>query len=70
MARMFNKDTRKSCEWCKYSHKSEYNDELFCIKCGVTEKFEICRKYKYDPLKRTPEKRIISTEFSKSDFKI
>ncbi len=70
MAKMFNKDTLKSCEWCKFSRKSQFNDDLFCQKQGITEKFQVCRKYKYDPLKRTPEKKTVSSEFSKSDFKI
>ncbi len=70
MASMFNKDTPKSCEWCKFSKKSAFNKDLFCAKRGVTEKFNVCRKYKYDPLKRTPEKTSFVGNFTKSDFKI
>lgn len=66
----FNKDIKKSCLWCIHGKKSEYTDDVFCKKHGVTTANDYCRKYKYDPLKRTPEKQTIESNFSNEDFSL
>lgn len=66
----FNKNLQKSCLWCVYGTTSEYCEEIFCKKHGVTTRADSCRKYKYDPLKRTPHKIKPSTEFTKEDFSL
>lgn len=65
---LFNKSTKKSCLWCIYAKKSEYTEEIFCKKRGVTTANDYCRKYKYDPLKRKPDVQRIAGNFSNDDF--
>ena len=69
-SKLFNKDIKKSCLWCEHGRKSEYTDEIFCRKRGVTTAGDYCRKYKYDPLKRVPEKQNLFTDYKDDDFKI
>ncbi len=70
MASIFNKKLSKSCSFCIYGNKSEYSDEIFCAKHGVTNKRDYCRNYKYDILKRKPERIKTSGEFTDKDFSL
>ena len=66
----FNKKLQKSCMWCVYGRKSEYTNDIFCKKHGVTTRADACRHYKYDPLKRTPKKSTPSGNFTAEDFSL
>lgn len=70
MAALFNKNQRKSCAYCCYGVKSQFSNEIFCSKKGVVTSENVCRKYKYDVLKRTPDQNIISKNYSAEDFKL
>lgn len=70
MSSMFNKDTKKSCAWCKFGRLSKFNDDIFCTKRGVTGKFDVCDKYKYDVLKRIPDTAPDTKGYSADDFKL
>lgn len=70
MAAFFSKKTDKSCAWCKYGVKSDYSADIFCKKCGVVGTDNVCRRYKYDPLKRTPYTQTISKEYTAEDFSL
>ena len=70
MKSLFNKKIPASCSWCIHSNKSLFTDDIFCIKHGVLNKHDACRKYKYDPLKRTPKKIKPSDGYSPDDFKL
>ncbi len=67
---IFNKKLPKKCEYCKFSKSLPFGDELLCSKRGVTKKFDVCHKYKYDILKRKPKQNIISNDFQQKDFEI
>lgn len=66
----FSKETSKYCLYCVHGKLLEYTDEVFCTKKGFVGKFDKCIKYKYDPIKRNPQKNISSTVFSEDDFKL
>ena len=68
MSAFFDKNVRKSCMWCEHGVKSEYSNEIFCKKRGVVGLDNVCRKYRYDPLKRVPQNQEISKEFKSDDF--
>lgn len=70
MSSLFNKKLIRSCSWCKYGRRSEYADEIFCLKRGVTDKRDYCRSYKYDVLKREPEQIGPSKNYTEKDFEI
>lgn len=70
MGKFFNKKDHKNCSCCVYGEKSEYMDEIFCRKHGVCEKRDFCHHFKYDILKRVPEKISPSKDYNEEDFKI
>ncbi|MCQ2448884.1 MAG: hypothetical protein MJ132_01660 [Clostridia bacterium] len=66
----FDKSLPQYCKNCKNGRASEYTEEIFCMKHGITQPNESCRHYKYDPLKRVPQKPEIAGEYSAEDFKL
>lgn len=66
----FNKNLQKSCAYCVYGKVIDGTNETLCKKRGVTDKRDYCRSYKYDPLKRIPQKAKISNNYSEEDFKL
>ena len=66
----FNKKLPHSCEYCVHGSRSAYMKEILCKKRGVTEYRDSCRHYKYDPLKREPNKAKIADNYNPEDFKL
>ncbi len=66
----FSKNSEKYCIHCIHGKYLEYTQEVFCAKKGFVDKFSRCIKYKYDPLKRTPVNKTISSKFTAEDFKL
>lgn len=64
----FNKKLEPHCEYCVHGICSEFSNEVLCRKKGVTDAKDSCRKYKYDPLKREPQKLKISDNYRPEDF--
>ena len=60
---LFRKKMPKSCQYCSYSTKLT-EDQMLCTKHGVVSVYYECRKFRYDPLKRTPH-RAASPDFDK-----
>ncbi len=69
MSSVFNKLPR-SCKYCIHGKNSPLGNEVLCIKHGVTAVNDHCRHYKYDPLRRVPEKIKIADNYSPDDFKL
>ena len=67
MKNLFKKNIPPSCEYCEIG-KQISNDSVICIKFGVTQFKNNCKKFKYNPLKRKPKipKKILSLQ--KKDF--
>lgn len=62
---LFRKKMPRSCSYCL--HGTRLNDnEILCIRKGVVSVEHRCRKFEYDPCKRTPLKAK-SPDFSKYD---
>lgn len=64
---LFRKKIDRYCTYCKFAGK--INDEqVICQKCGIVPSTHKCRRFRYDPLKRTPPKTP-SLNFSKYEEK-
>lgn len=64
---LFRRKIDRYCAYCQFSGK--INDEqVICQKCGVVPSTHQCRRFRYDPLKRVPQ-RPASFDFSKYDEK-
>lgn len=46
----------KICLTCVHGKKYNGDENIYCLKKGIVEKYSSCRKYKYDALKRIPSK--------------
>ncbi|MCQ2455676.1 MAG: hypothetical protein MJ090_06035 [Clostridia bacterium] len=68
--KFFNIKKNKSCSCCVFGEVSPYLDEVFCKKRGVCEKRDYCRHFKYDVLKRQPERITPDKDFTPEDFSI
>ena len=67
---LFDKNVIKSCAWCKHGIKSDFSNVIFCKKRGVMGTDDVCRKYSYDPLKRTPKPACVSGNYKPEDFSL
>ena len=66
MKNLFRKNISPSCEYC--STGVLVNNKILCIKYGVTNSKNNCKKFKYDPLKRIPKKPKKISQFNEKDF--
>ena len=68
---LFRKNIQKSCEYCTHGTILE-NDQILCVKRGLTGNVEKCRKFRYDPFKRAPRKpkAIDFSQYDDDDFSL
>lgn len=62
---LFRKKIQPSCSYCTYGTALD-NGQILCSKKGLVDTQKKCRKFQYDPCKRTPAKPK-SLDFSKYD---
>lgn len=70
MSDAFNKELPRSCKYCAFGKDSLFGGEVLCKKRGVTSPTDYCRHYKYDPLRRVPEKVKIADGYKPEDFSL
>ena len=68
---LFRKNMPRSCCYCQWGTKLE-NHQVLCIKHGVVGDSYACRKFIYDPCKRTPVKAKVLdlNKYSDEDFSL
>lgn len=54
MARKQDYEITKVCAYCEYAQPLVDEDTVLCAKKGVVSAGHVCRRFKYDPLKRRP----------------
>ena len=64
---LFRKKIERSCTYCVYGTMLE-EDQVLCSKKGLRSAEKPCRKFKYDPLNRTPARPVSLGEFSAEEF--
>lgn len=70
MSAMFNKKLPHFCRYCAFGKGSLFTGEILCKKHGVTSANDSCRHYKYDPLRRIPERVKIADDYNPEDFSL
>ena len=60
----------KVCMNCRYGRLPKDKQSVLCEKKGVVDLCGKCRHYQYDPLRRIPERAVISTDYTEEDFKL
>ena len=58
------------CEYCAYGRRSPDGETVLCEKKGIVTRDRVCRKYKYDILKRIPKRKAKLPTFSAEDFEL
>ncbi len=48
--------SEKICAFCESAVPLYDGDTVLCDRCGIVSKDHSCKKFSYDPLKRTPPK--------------
>lgn len=67
---LFRKDIEPRCEYCRHG-TALGREEIGCVKLGITSPGGNCPKFRYDPVKREPERRAIdSGRFTREDFEL
>ncbi len=69
--KVFRQDLRPACAYCAHGRPAPDDDAVLCVKCGIMMPTSSCRRFKYDPLKRTPTPKVkIRTDYSMEDFSL
>ncbi len=60
-----NDKIEKYCKYCEKATALSDPDEMLCERCGVVSSAHVCRRFRYDPLKRMPKrvKHDVSLDF-------
>ena len=58
------------CEYCRHARIPEDRSIILCAKKGVVDFSDSCRHYKYDPLKREPNRVKLADNYTAEDFKL
>ena len=71
MKKLFNREDKPACEYCKYGRFTPDNSSVLCVKHGIMLPGSYCNSFKYDVLKRRPRpKPKLFGEFTADDFKL
>jgi hypothetical protein len=66
-----SEEYRKACRYCERGECSFDGSVVLCPKKGLMDPDEVCRKYVYDPLKRTPmQPKSPTSDFTAEDFSL
>ncbi len=60
----------KKCANCFYGTSTQDGLYILCDKKGKVDPADVCRRYKYDPLKREPQQAVFDFGYSADDFKL
>ena len=70
MGRFFRKDIQPRCEYCTHGRQGPDKTVILCKHSGILSPDDQCRKFTYDPLRRTPRVMPDLPDFSDEDFSV
>ena len=68
--RVLNLQEKEACRICAHGILSPDGETVLCVKTGIRQLDSSCRSFKYDPLKRVPERAPTAGGFTKEDFEL
>lgn len=68
--KLYGNNIQPSCEYCEHGKQSSDGKAVLCPHKGVMPLYHHCRKFLYDPLKRTPSKLPELGHFAPEEFSI
>lgn len=67
--KLFNIDeSMKMCKNCAYGKLMTEEEKVLCDKTGIRNPDSCCKKFKYDPISRVPNRQPELTKFTEEDF--
>lgn len=66
--KLFKKDMLPLCSYCV--HSKPLHNTVLCKRHGIVSPNHHCRKFRYDPIKRIPEKKQSVPTFKPEDFSL
>ena len=67
---IFGKSVAPKCIYCETGILTPDKKSVLCKRKGVMQPDSFCRKFSYDPLKRTPETIKLQSDFNSEDFSL
>lgn len=68
--RLFGEHIEPACSYCARGRISANGDTVLCEKSGVMNPADSCRRFVYDPLRRTPTGHAVLEQHEHSEFEI
>lgn len=68
--KLFDPTLSPACAYCAHGRPAPDGESVLCVKKGVMRKDSACRKYRYDPLKRTPKKKPRLPQYNAEEFEL
>lgn len=68
--KLYGKDIEPKCAYCAFGESTQDEKTVLCQKKGISEPDGACKKFKYDPLKRSPRKKPQLPEYCAEDFSL
>ena len=65
-----DKNVQPECRSCAFGTAMPGEEMILCKKTGIRRPDSLCKKYKYDPLNRVPQKEPEPMEFREENFKL
>lgn len=67
---IFGNSVSPKCIYCETGVIAPDRKSVLCTRKGVMMPDSFCRKFRYDPLKRTPDTVTLKSDFSAEDFSL
>ena len=67
---IFGNTVSPKCIYCETGILTPDKKMVLCKKRGVMQPDSFCKKFRYDPLKRTPDTVALQTDFKPEDFSL
>ncbi len=68
--KLFGNHIEPSCETCALGMVSSDGETVLCRHAGAPSKHHHCKRFRYDPLKRTPRRQPPPASFTAADFSL
>ncbi len=67
---LFGNFVEPACQYCRHARQNADGLTVLCALNGVVAPYYSCRRYQYDPLKRTPSRQPVLPEYDQTDFQL
>lgn len=68
--KLYGNNIEPACEICALGHRTTDGKSVLCSRKGVVDRYDFCRRFEYDPLKRIPERPSHKAEHKAEEFEL